>query len=247
MAPPEKAFFKTLQPKTREAIRLHREMRRKRNTPSFRYQNLPDTDRLRYELVTWKNFTAYLDLFQNDPNPFVDEHFKTRPKLERYIAHLLEYSRYSFKHGGCDWLLRLKIDGTPIGVLHVYDLNWEFIDGKFFPCMVGYALGEAFRKQGFAYEAASHLLNQIPVLFQRYEAMAEPLAGNHASNSVLRKLGFTQKRSLSDRHSTIWHKKLVRRIPLTNHDEYLRERETLEDWWKNHPPADSGYPQSNAS
>lgn len=146
--------------------------------PRFDYQNLPDSEQLNYELFNWDNFHQMLDLFQNDPNPYVSDEFKSLNQLENYAVGQLEYSRYSFKRGACDWFIKLKTTHELVGVLHIYDLNWELYDGKHPACMVGYAIGERFRKQGYAYEATKHLLNQIPIIFKRYEVMAEPKTDN---------------------------------------------------------------------
>jgi hypothetical protein len=37
-----------------------------RRVPRFDYQNLPDTERLSYELLTWDNFKNFLTLFENE-------------------------------------------------------------------------------------------------------------------------------------------------------------------------------------
>jgi hypothetical protein len=106
-----------------------------RQVPRFDFHDLPETERLRYKLMTWDNFKNYLLLFENDPNPYVMEDFKTLEGLEIYAVNILEYNRFSFKHGGCDWFLRFKTTGELVGVLHIYDLNWELIDGKHPACL----------------------------------------------------------------------------------------------------------------
>ncbi len=191
--------------------------------PRFEYQNLPDTERLCYELFNWDNFHQMLDLFQNDPNPFVSDEFKSLNQLEVYTVAQLEYSRYSFKRGACDWFIKLKTTHELVGVLHIYDLNWELYDGKHPACMVGYAIGEEFRKQGYAYEATKHLLNQIPIIFKRYEVMAEPKIDNEASYNLLKKLGFKEKRKFRDDKSTLFYKKMVNKIPLKTCEQVIEE------------------------
>ena len=49
--------------------------------PRFYYQNLPDSERLSYELLTWDNFKQMLELFKNDANPYVNKEFKSLKKL----------------------------------------------------------------------------------------------------------------------------------------------------------------------
>ena len=91
--------------------------------PRFDYQNLPDTQRLTYELLSWDNYLQMLDLFENAPNPLVSKEFKTRNQLEMYAVSQLEYNWYSFKRGACDWFLRLRETDELVGILHVYNLN----------------------------------------------------------------------------------------------------------------------------
>ena len=191
-----------------ESVKIWREMRRPNARPPFAYQDLPDSERLSYRLLAWENFRAFLDLFGDDSSPFLDERFKSLEKLEEYASALLESGRYSFKHGCCDWLIS-RHDGTCIGVLHLYELNMEIWDGKHRPCMFGYAIAEPYRRQGYGWEAARHLLGHIPPVFSRYEVMAEPRIDNKPSRNLLEKLGFIEKRLLHDKQSSFWYRKLV--------------------------------------
>lgn len=193
---------------TIEKIRLWREFRWNKLKENFPFQNLPDTERLSYELMTWDNFRTYLSLFEGDEDEFVDERFKSIGKLEEYAVGVLEFAHFSVKHGGCDWFIRLK-DHSPVGVLHLYELNLEIIEGKHLPCFFGYALSRSFRGQGFAYEAAKNLLEHIPKIFERYEVYAEPKTGNQASRNLLKRLGFSEIRTLSGNKSSLWYKKLI--------------------------------------
>lgn len=214
------------------------EMRRnnpfsKKKTPSFIYLNLPDSERLSFKLVNWRNYKTYLKLFQNDTHEFVDDRFRSLDELEEYAVSVLEYQRFSKKRGGCDWFIFLKNTKTPIGVLHIYDLNWEFMDGVFFPCMIGYALSEKYRNKGFAYEASLHLLTQIPILFGRFEVQAEPRFDNLSSRNLLEKLGFSFKRTFDSGKSVLYYKKLVDEIPKITSDQYFAEMEKIEKYY--HP------------
>ena len=192
--------------------------------PRFDYQNLPDTHRLSYELLTWDNFRLMLDLFQNDPDPYLAQDFKSLELLEDYAVGQLEYARYSFKHGACDWFLRLKDTNDLVGTLHIYDLNWELYDGKHPACVIGYGIAEKFRRQGFATEAMQHLLQQIPLIFKRYEVLANPKIANTASRRLLENLGFTEECERGSDESW-WEKKLVSNIPLKTVAQAREEQE----------------------
>ncbi len=196
-----------------------------RRVPRFDYQNLPDTEQLSYELLTWDNFKNFLTLFENDPNPFVMKQFKTLDQLEMYAVSQLEYNRYSFKHGACDWFLRSKTSGELIGVLHIYELNWELMNGKHFPCMFGYAIAEPYRRQGFATEAVMHLLNHIPLTFKRFEVLANPEKDNLASRAFLEKLGLKRKTGFVEKKSVFYYKKLAKRIPKKTSQQVWEEEE----------------------
>jgi len=158
--------------------------------PTFPYQALPPSARLRYELVDWPQLPHYLTLFGADPSPFVDERFKQRASLEAYGAALLTELRYSWKRGACDWLLRRQSDGQLIGVLHLYELSHEVIAGRIAHCCVGYALVASARREGYGNEALHHLLAQTARLFGRTEARALSAAANEASEALLRRCGF---------------------------------------------------------
>ena len=197
-----------------------------RRVPRFDYQNLPDTERLSYELLTWDNFKNFLTLFENDPHPFVMKEFKTLEQLELYAVSQLEYNWYSFKRGACDWFLRLKSTGELVGVLHLYDLNWELMDGQHPYCCVGYALAEPYRRQGFATEATAHLLMQIPLIFRRYIVRVVPEGDNNVSRALLEKLGFELLEDEGRRYSSVlYEKQLVKNIPRKTIDEMLEEEE----------------------
>jgi RimJ/RimL family protein N-acetyltransferase len=186
---------------------------------SFDFQNLSDSERLSYELVTWDNYKHYLPLFEVDTNPYIMDEFRTRADLEKYIAFLQEYCRYSSKRGGCDWLIRLK-KGPYVGVLHIHALNRELINGRLQPCKVGYAIAEPYRRRGYASEALIHLLELIPTIFKRYEVEATVHKRNVASRAVLRKAGLIWKSSAALSES-LWYKKLVDPIPQFTSDDLL--------------------------
>jgi RimJ/RimL family protein N-acetyltransferase len=183
-------------------------MRRPNAKPWFEFKNLPNSERLSYKLLNWRNFKTYLDLFENDESPFVMEDFKTPKGMEQYTLFMLESNRFSGKRGACDWIIYLK-DKTPIGVLHLYELNFEIYEGKHPKPQFGYAISEPFRKQGYAFEATSHLLNLIPKQFKRYEILVNTHKNNEASLGLLQKLGFKIYKGIKDKEVQYFYKKLI--------------------------------------
>ena len=200
--------MKSLSEKTLEDIKMYRQMRRPKAKPWFDFKNLPDSERLSYKLLNWRNFTTYLKLFEKDTSPFVMEDFKTRKAMEQYTLFMLESNRFSGKRGGCDWIIYLK-NKTPIGVLHFYDLNLEIYNGVHPKPQFGYAIAEPFRKQGYAFEASTHLLNLIPNQFKRYEVLANTHKNNEASISLLQKLGLKVYKGINDKVVQYFYKKLI--------------------------------------
>jgi RimJ/RimL family protein N-acetyltransferase len=174
------------------------------NRLPFDYKNLPDTNRLHYELLTWENFQNMLALFENDSSPFVSHEFKTLENLEFYAVSQLEFNRFSYTRGACDWFLRDKVTQELVGVLHLYELNCEYYNGKHPPCVFGYSIAEKYRTQGYAYEAAAHLLKQIPQIFKRYEVKAIVKNANIASCKLLKKLGFKIVEPINN-DETLWY------------------------------------------
>ncbi len=200
--------MKNLSEKNLETLKMYRQMRRPKAKPLFDFSNLPDSERLSYKLLNWRNFTTYLKLFEKDESPFVMDDFKTRKAMEQYTLFMLEGNRFSGKRGGCDWIIYLK-NKKPIGILHLYDLNFEIYDGYHPKPQFGYAIAEPFRKNGYAFEAVTHLLNLIPKQFKRYEILANTHKNNEASINLLQKLGFRVYKELNDKAVQYFYKKLI--------------------------------------
>jgi RimJ/RimL family protein N-acetyltransferase len=209
-----------LSPKAVEIVKLYDEIRWPGAKPRPCYQNLPDSVRLSYELLSWDNYETMLDLFGNDTNPFVMPNLREKAQYDQYAAFQLATGRYSGKHGACDWFLKLK-NGVYVGVLHLYDVSFELIDGKRYPCSCGYAIAEPFRCQGYAEEALRHLLSQLPTSFKLYQVEAEPLRENAASVALLKKVGFRFEKYFKNEwgNSVLMSKKLATRIPKLTWEE----------------------------
>jgi hypothetical protein len=68
---------------------------------------MPDSERLSYEIITNNNYSILVSLFEADENPFIDERFKSLDEAKEYAEDLTDLL-YDPKHGGCDFLIRLK-------------------------------------------------------------------------------------------------------------------------------------------
>ena len=210
-----------LHPRARKVVDMYAEMRLSGSTPRACYQDLPPSNRLYYELLNWHNYRVLLNLFSQDLSPFIMPSLREADKLDEYTAYQLASGRYSGKRGISDWLLRLA-DGTYIGVLHLYNVSFELWEGRRFPCMCGYAIAEPFRRQGYAEEALTHLLNRLPEDFKLFKAQAEPLEANNASQALLKKVGFKFEKAVKNHwgKATLYNKKLVKRTPRLSWKEF---------------------------
>jgi RimJ/RimL family protein N-acetyltransferase len=200
--------MKNLSEENLETLKMYRKMRRPNAKPHFDFKNIPNSERLTYKMISWRNYKTYVELFGKDKSSFVMDEFKTEEAMQEYTLFMLESNRFSGKRAACDWLIYLK-DKTPIGVLHLYDLNMEFYNGVHPKPQFGYAIAESYRKQGYAFEATTHLLNLIPKQFKRYEILAHTHKTNEASIGLLQKLGFKPYLDISDKVVQYFYKKLI--------------------------------------
>ncbi len=149
-----------------------------------------ETARLRLRHLTDADAAFVLQLL-NEPD-FIrnigDREVRTLEDARRYIQHgpVASYSQ----HGFGLFLVELRKSRVPIGICGLLKRDYlADVD-------VGFALRESFRGKGFAFEAASavmHLGHQVLGL-SRIVAITSP--DNHASMSVLRKLGLEFERTI---------------------------------------------------
>jgi RimJ/RimL family protein N-acetyltransferase len=161
--------------------------------PSYEYIDLPDTERLTFELVTEDNYTTIHQLFANDSNPFVINDYKDSNELEKYIDCQLNYNRYSRKYGACDWLIQLKETKQYIGILNLYSLSQETFNDIHKRCMIGFSMSEAFRRKYYTLEAVRQLIDHANQHYGRNKIVANTEKDNRASQSFLRKMGFEER------------------------------------------------------
>ena len=143
-----------------------------------------ETSRLRIRWLTTDD-AAFIQRLVNEPDwiRFIGDHgVGSLADARRYLeaGPLAMYDRHGF---GLN-LIELKLDGTPIGICGL--LQREHLDNP----DLGFALLPAFRRQGYAFEAAT------AVLLHAQTAMANPnidailTPDNVASRALLLKLGF---------------------------------------------------------
>jgi RimJ/RimL family protein N-acetyltransferase len=172
--------------------------------PYYHFTNLPDSERLTYEMLSTSNYKEVPKMFKEEDNPFVIDEYKSEEKFVEYTSYLLNYNRFSPKYGACDWLFKLKETGEYIGIVNVYDLNRERFNDHHLKCTIGFNVKAEFRKLKYTTEAVQQLLAYIPKQFSRNKIVAYTQKDNIPSISFLKKLGFidkTEEYTYEDRYS----------------------------------------------
>lgn len=118
-------------------------------------QILPTPDGLTFEKLNFESRYHLIETFQNDTDEWVDERFKSTAEIYEYVAMLCIEMPYSFKHGGCDWLV-FSPDGTCAGILHSFEFSKEQFDYHHRRCAIGFVFSEKFRGSSLTVKAVQH-------------------------------------------------------------------------------------------
>ncbi len=172
---------------------LFREFRARNPKPYFRFEALPTSERMSYEMINETNFLEVYDLFKEDENPFISEGYRNLDQFSQYVEYQLNYHRFTPKKAACDWLMRLKKTGQCIGLVNLFDLSRPSFGVDPDSCMIGFCTHHSFRRSYYTYEAVQTLLEYI---FENYgvkHVVANSLKQNYASEALLEKLGFVQQ------------------------------------------------------
>jgi RimJ/RimL family protein N-acetyltransferase len=140
-----------------------------------------------------ENYLEVFETFKNDMNSFVLKDYKDLEKWEDYVDYQLYWNRLSCKNGGCDWLIKLKNTQQTVGILNLYELNRETYNDNHKKCMIGYSIGEAFRRQHYATEAVKQLVLHAFEYFDLHTIIANTEKDNLASKALLTNFGFVEK------------------------------------------------------
>lgn len=159
--------------------------------PIWDFPTLQDSATLAYQRLDFDNYLSILDLFQNDPSPFVEIDFKEPNALYEYVANLWICAPYSFKKGGIDWIIRQQA-GEEVGLLHAYDFSKEQIDNRHRNCTIGFLIAAPYRGSGLAKEAVEHLQ---AYLFQGMDMLSVTAYTKHTNERSIRfleKMGYVE-------------------------------------------------------
>jgi RimJ/RimL family protein N-acetyltransferase len=149
-----------------------------------------ETARLRLRHLIETDASFILELL-NEPD-FIrnigDREVRTLDAARRYIQHgpVASYSR----HGFGLFLVELQDTAAPIGICGL--LKRDYLDDV----DVGFALRESFRGKGYAFEAASAAMRHGREVLGLGRIVAITSPDNHASMSVLRRLGLEFERMI---------------------------------------------------
>jgi RimJ/RimL family protein N-acetyltransferase len=154
-----------------------------------RYKSF-DTERLHIVPTTIDDAPFILELL-NTPKwlAFIgDRNVYSLPAAYDYIQDriLTQYDRLGFGN----YTMMLKGNGTKVGACGLYDRTGvEGID-------IGFAMLPNFERQGYAFEAASKLIEAAATEFELRSIKAITLAENMDSRKLLEKLGLTYQETI---------------------------------------------------
>lgn len=160
---------------------------------SFNFTELPNSERLSYEMLNQSNYMAVYTMFKNDDNPFVIKEYKEIDKLKQYVDVMLNYTRNTSKNAGCDWLVKHKQTGNYISIINLinlYELKRETFNNYHKKCMIGFTTEKNHRQKYYTLEAVKNLIDYAIDHFGMELIIADTNKKNEVSKNFLRKLGF---------------------------------------------------------
>lgn len=159
--------------------------------PVWNFPLIPDSpEGLSFDILDFENRHHILEMFENDPDPWVDERFKDPQQLYEYVAHLRIVMPYTGKRGGADWLVRK--DREYIGLLHAFEFSRENFGYNHRKCAVGFAFAEPYRGTGLPFRTVQYFQDFLFRKMDRLCLMASVKRGNRRSIAFLKKLGFEE-------------------------------------------------------
>jgi RimJ/RimL family protein N-acetyltransferase len=171
-------------------IEAMRQSRRAKG-PLHHFPDMDDSERLSYEQLSSDNCEQLVLLFKDElENPFIDKRFKSIEGAKQYAQDTGE-ARFDSKHGGCDFLIRLKDTTTYIGVLHLFDYSLETFSDIATRCTIGFAIAAPFRRHYYATESIHQLMKYAYQYHNKTTFLAYTPIQNEPSNALLLSLDMT--------------------------------------------------------
>ncbi|NJL73999.1 MAG: GNAT family N-acetyltransferase [Saprospiraceae bacterium] len=154
----------------------------------FFFPEMTASQRIYYEPLSEENYLQLPKLFAFDSSLYVLDRYKNEYGAKMVWEEYINYVKYSLKHCGHNWFMRLKDTNEYIGFLNLYDLNAELIDSREHRCTVGFQTAIPYRKLGFTKEGVSHLIAYAFKHFDIDFILAYTHKDNISSQSLLKNL-----------------------------------------------------------
>jgi len=155
------------------------------------FSNIESTGKLEFEELSAENYHQLVLLFEQDSNPFIQEEYKNLSQVKDYYNAYQCFRNLSSKTSNCDWFFKLRRTGEYLGLLNLYDLDFDPESKYHKMCSIGYAIGEKHRQKGLTKEAVNALINYTFSELNLECITASTVNNNIASISFLQSIGFT--------------------------------------------------------
>lgn len=161
-------------------------------SPVWQFPHIPASpEGLFFEKLDFQNRHHVLEMFENDPDPWVDERFKDPQQLYEYVAHLRIVMPYAGKRGGADWLVRKG--GEYAGLLHAFEFSRENFGYNHRKCAIGFAFAQKYRGAGTPFHAVKYFQDFLFQKMGRLYLTASVKRENLRSIRFLKNLGFEER------------------------------------------------------
>lgn len=167
----------------------------------------------------FRNRHDFLELFENDDDPWVDKRFKNAESVYEYVCMTRILLPYSYKRGGQDWLVYQE--NTCIGILHAFDFNKESGEYTQRRCSIGYAFGRAVRGSGIPQKVVQHLQKYLFTKWNMLYISASVKKENIRSIRFLKGLGYLERPPETD-----WQDEGKERVSDSVHLDLFRSKRT---------------------
>lgn len=126
--------------------------------PVWQFPPIPEMENgIEFIPLNFYNRRDFLELFEKDEDPWVEERFKHPESIYEYVCMIRIMMPYSYKRGGQDWLVYQ--DKACIGIVHTFDFSKE--TGSERRCSIGYAFGKAVRGSGVPQKVVQRLQDYL--------------------------------------------------------------------------------------
>ncbi len=188
--------------------------------PVWQFPPIPKMEEdIRFVPLNFRNRYDFLELFEQDEDPWIEERFKHAQSVYEYVCMTRIIMPYSYKRGGQDWLVYQNKEC--IGIVHAFDFSKE--SGEFTQrrCCIGYVFGKAVRGSGIPQKVMQHLQGYLFSTLNMLYLTASVKKENTRSIRFLRTLGYVERPP-----ETEWQKEEDSHVSDTIHLDLFRSKRT---------------------